>query len=267
VRKLIGFIGAGNMAQAIIRGMISSDINPASIYIHRRNLDKLSFAKDLNINICTSNLQVVNDSKYIFIAVKPNMYNHVLREISPYLNDNHIIITMAAGYEIKQVKEVIGNLKVVRTMPNTPALVGEGFTAVCFDDLITEGEKNEMLSMLETFGSCQVISESYINSYSAITGSGPAFYFMIMEAMADAAVLLGIPRSDAYKAVESTMLGSAKLALETRLHPGELKDMVCSPGGTTIEGIRTLEEKGLRSSIIECITNTYKKNIDITKIR
>jgi pyrroline-5-carboxylate reductase len=267
VRNLIGFIGAGNMAQAIIKGMISSGIKSESIYIHRRNLDKLSFIQDTNMNVCANNIEVVNNCKYIFVAVKPNVYDHVLREISPYLNNNHIVITMAAGYETKRVKEIIGDMKVVRTMPNTPALVGEGFTAVCFDDLITDEEKKQILSMLETFGLYQVISENYINSYSAITGSGPAFYFMIMEAMADAAVLLGIPRTDAYKAVEATMLGSAKLALQTKMHPGELKDMVCSPGGTTIEGVRTLEEKGLRSSIIECVTNTYKKNQDITKIR
>lgn len=265
---MIGFIGAGNMAQAIIQGMVSSGINAGSIYIHRRSLDRLSFAKEMGTNICTSNLDVARNSKYLFIAVKPNVYDQVLREISSSINDKHIIITMAAGYEIKRVKEMIGaDIKVVRTMPNTPALVKEGFTAICFDDLITEDEKTQVLNMIETFGLYQVIDESYINSYSAITGSGPAFFFMIMEAMADAAVLLGIPRADAYKAVEATMMGSAKLALQTKMHPGQLKDMVCSPGGTTIEGVRTLEEKGLRSAMIECITNTYKKNLDITKIR
>jgi pyrroline-5-carboxylate reductase len=264
---LIGFIGAGNMAHSIIKGMISSDIDAGSIYIHRRSLDKITFAKEMGANICASNIDVVRNSKYLFIAVKPNVYDQILGEISPYLKDSHIVITMAAGYEIKRVKEIIGDKKVVRTMPNTPALVKEGFTAVCFDDLIEDDEKAQVLNMLETFGLYQVIGESYINSYSAITGSGPAFFFMVMEAMADAAVLLGIPRADAYKAVEATMLGSAKLALQTGMHPGQLKDMVCSPGGTTIEGVRTLEEKGLRSAMIECITNTYKKNLEITKIR
>jgi pyrroline-5-carboxylate reductase len=133
--------------------------------------------------------------------------------------------------------------------------------------LITSIEKNDIIDILKTFGDVQEVKEQFINAYSAITGSGPAFIFMIIEAMADAAVILGVPRKEAYKAVEYTVYGSSMLALDTNMHPGELKDMVCSPGGTTIEGVRTLEEKGLRSSIIECIINTYKKNLNILNIR
>jgi pyrroline-5-carboxylate reductase len=264
---MIGFIGAGNMASAIINGMISNGLDSNKIFIYDLDREKLFKAEKLNLNICKNNIDVVKNSKYIFLSVKPNVYDVVLKEISSALNDDNVIITMAAGYEIKRVKQIIGNKKVIRTMPNTPALVGEGFTAVCFDELISDDEKSEVSTMLKSFGRFEEINENYMNAYSAVSGSGPAFIFMLMEAMADAAVLLGIPRAHAYKAVEATILGSAKLALETDIHPGELKDMVCSPGGTTIEGVRTLEEKGLRSAIIECVINTYKKNQDITKIR
>lgn len=174
---------------------------------------------------------------------------------------------MAAGYKIDIIKQIVGNKKVVRIMPNTPALVQEGLTALCFDDLINEEEKVDVKNLLNTFSCVIETKEQYINAYSALSGSGPAFVFLFIEAMADAAVLLGIPRNDAYKAAAQTVLGSAKLLESTGLHPGELKDMVCSPGGTTIEGIRTLEEKGFRSAVIECIVNTYKKNLDINNIR
>lgn len=268
---MVGFIGAGNMAKAIINGMIKNGIDYENIYLHHINITDTEpeFLNTGNINIlnCTSNTEVVEKSKYIFLAVKPDVYDDVLREIKHSLRDDKIIITMAAGYEISMVKKIIGNYKIVRTMPNTPALVNQGFTIACFNELITDEERETVIKILETFGIVQISDEAYIDAYSAVSGSGPAYVFMLIEAMADAAVLLGIPRKEAYRAVQYTIMGSVKLAQESNVHPGELKDMVCSPGGTTIEGIRTLEEKGFRSSLIECIVNTYKKNLNITNIR
>lgn len=266
---MIGFIGAGNMAKAIIKGMVGKGIGFDNIFIHSTHFKDLELPNETDIDIiyCSSNKEVVEQSKYIFVAVKPDVYDDVLHEIKHSLNEDKIIITMAAGYEINMVKKIIGNHKVVRTMPNTPAIVNQGFTIVCFDDLVSSEERENIIKMLESFSVVQTTHEEQIDAYSAISGSGPAYVFMMIEAMADAAVLLGIPRNEAYRAVQYTLLGSAKLAQETSLHPGELKDMVCSPGGTTIEGIRTLEEKGFRTSLIECIVNTYKKNLNITNIR
>lgn len=264
---MIGFIGVGNMALAIIKGMTADGMSASDIYVHNRTKSKLDGLESYGINICENNCQVVERCKYVFLAVKPDIYPVVLKEIKGCLNNDHVIVTMAAGFSIDDVKKIVGNIKVCRTMPNTPALVGSGYTAVCFDEFIEDAEKERLISILNTFGESQVITEEYINAYSAITGSSPAFVFMMIEAMADAGVILGIPRKDAYRAAEATVLGSARLALDTGKHPGELKDMVCSPGGTTIEGIRTLEEKGFRSSIIECLVNTYKKNLDIRNIR
>lgn len=264
---MIGFIGAGNMANAMIKGMINNGIKNSDIRIYDPDEKKLAYMSENGIITCKSNVEVFELSKYVFLAVKPNVYNTVLNEIKDSVRNNSVIISMAAGYEIKRIKEIVEDKKIVRIMPNTPALSGEGFTAVCFDENISADEKEMVIKLLSTFSKVNEIKESYINAYSAITGSGPAYVFMLIEAMADAAVLLGIPRADAYKAVEQTVLGSARLAMDTGKHPGELKDMVCSPGGTTIEGVRTLEENGFRSAVIECIINTYKKNVDIKYIR
>lgn len=264
---MIGFIGTGNMGTAIIKGMLLNNIDSDTIYVNDHNKNAMTVVQDLGINICNSNIEVVKHSKYIFLAVKPNVYEKILNEIRDYLDEESVIIVMAPGFDIIKVKNVVGSIKVARIMPNTPALVCKGFTVVCFDDLITTEEKDTVKMLLNTFGEVKEISENYLNAYSAVSGSGPAFVFMMIEAMADAAVLMGIPRPDAYKAVEHTIIGSAELAERTGKHPGELKDMVCSPGGITIEGVRTLEENGFRSSLIDCLINTYKKNFDLTKIR
>lgn len=264
---MIGFIGAGNMASAIIKGMASKGISPETIYVYDHNRNKVEELLDLGIRPCSTIYELIKSSKYLFLAVKPNVYDDLLSEIKDCITDENVLITMAAGYEISRVKSIVGDRKTVRTMPNTPALIGKGFTALAFDNRINRNEKEEVESMISSFGYVQEMKESLIDAYSAISGSGPAFIFMFIEAVADAAVLLGVPRPDAYKAAEATMLGSSALALETAMHPAELKDMVCSPGGTTIEGVRTLEENGFRSSIIEAILNTYKKNLDITNIR
>lgn len=264
---MIGFIGAGNMGSAIIKGMLAKGTDSSTIFVNAKSDATKKAMSDLNLQVCNSNIEVVQKSKYIFLAIKPIVYYTVLNEIKASLTDDSIVVIMAAGIDINRTKEIIGNKKVVRIMPNTPALVGSGFTVVCFDELVTQEEKDEITRLLKTFGEAVEIGENNFNAYSALTGSSPAFVSMMIEAMADAAVLMGIPRKEAYKAAEYTILGSAKLAFESSKHPGELKDMVCSPGGTSIEGVRTLEEKGFRSAIIECLLNTYKKNFDLSKIR
>lgn len=266
---MIGFIGAGSMANAIIQGMSMNASKYNDLFIHGRTKVRIDMPANSNIRLleCVDNIEVVKVCKYIFLAVKPDDYDDILKEIKYAVNQDKILITMAAGYEISRVKRYVGNIKVVRTMPNTPAIAGAGYTIVCFDDLVTNTEKDDIIEILNTFGRIQEVSEELMDAYSAVSGSGPAYVFMLIEAMADAAVMLGIPRKDAYRAVEYTIYGSSRLALDTDMHPGELKDMVCSPGGTTIEGVRTLEDKGFRSSIMECIINTYRRNLNISNIR
>lgn len=264
---MIGFIGTGNMGTAIVKGMLNNNIESNSIFVSDTNEKSLNKMRDLKLEICNNNIEVAKRSKYIFLAVKPIVYEKVLNDIKNYLTNDNIIVIMAAGFDVNKAKRIIGDRKVVRIMPNTPALVGKGFTVACFDDLISKEEKLQVMELLKAFGEVKETTENYLNAYSALSGSSPAFIFMMIEAMADAAVYMGIPRVDAYKAAAWTVLGSAQLAFESNKHPAELKDMVCSPGGTTIEGLRTLEEKGFRSALIESLLNTYKKNFDLSKIR
>lgn len=265
---MIGFIGAGNMGFAMIKGIIEKGTKPSNISVYDKNPDSLKKLRKLQVLIKDNEEEVVNTSRYIFIGVKPNIYDEVLETIKGNLKEESVIVTIAAGITLDDVEKIIGNRKVVRTMPNTPALSSEGFTAVCFNENITEEETKEVLSILSSFGKTSVIEkEELINAYSAVSGSGPAYVSIMTEAMADAAVLLGVPRNDAYLLAKQTVFGTSKLLIDNNMEPSKLKDMVCSPGGTTIEGVRTLEERGFRSSLIECIVNTYKKNINIKDIR
>lgn len=263
---MLGFIGCGNMGSAIIKGIIDSGIDPKNMYAYDHHKEKI-LNTNSKINICSNNIEVVNKSKYIFLAIKPHLYNEILQAIKDHLTYDKIIIIMAAGYTIKQAEEIIGNKKIVRIMPNTPALIKQGFITISYNNKLSIEEKNIIINLLKNIGTVKEINEDLMNAYSSITGSGPAFVYLFIEAMADAALLLGIPKKEAYEAISTMIIGSAKLLLETSKHPAELRDMVTSPSGTTIEGIRTLEEKAFRSSIIECVVNTYKKNLDIKNIR
>ena len=188
------------------------------------------------------------------MSVKPQFYASVIEEIKDVVREDQIIITIAPGKTLKWLEEQFGRpLKIVRTMPNTPAMVGEGMTAVCANERVTEEELGEVLTMLNAFGKTEVVPEHLIDVVVSTSGSSPAYVFMMIEAMADAAVADGMARPQAYKFAAQAVLGSAKMVLETGRHPGELKDMVCSPGGTTIEAVRVLEAKGFRSALIEAM--------------
>ena len=259
----IGFIGCGNMGKAMMGGIISSNIVEAKEIIASDGfLPGLEKAKkDMGINITTDNREVAKSSEVIVLSVKPQYYESVIKEISPEINENTIIITIAPGQSLSKVRGFFGkDVKIVRTMPNTPALVKEGMTAVCPNELITKDELEYVCSILNGFGKCEVIEENLIDAVVGVSGSAPAYVFMFIEAMADAAVREGMPRNKAYNFAAQAVYGSAKMVLETGKHPGELKDMVCSPGGTTIEAVMTLEEKGMRSSVMEAIKVCTKKS-------
>ena len=169
-------------------------------------------------------------------------------------------MTIAPGKTLEWMEKQFGRpLKIIRTMPNTPALVGEGITAVCCNGNVTEEDWNKAAAMIQSFGKCEVVPEHLMDVVTSVSGSSPAYVFMFIEAMADAAVADGMPRNQAYKFAAQAVLGSAKMVLETGTHPGELKDMVCSPGGTTIEAVRVLEEKGMRSAVFEAMKACTKK--------
>ncbi len=251
----LGFIGAGNMAQAIIGGIIKNGlVDKAEIIASaatQKTIDKVK--SEYGINVTLDNREVAK-ADILFLAVKPVYYQSVIEEIRDIKTEGQIIVTIAAGKSLEWVAEAYGDeRKIIRTMPNTPALVGEGITAVCPNENISDEELSEVCKLLNSFGKAEVIKESMMDAVVAVSGSSPAYVFMFIEAMADAAVAEGMPRAQAYQFAAQSVLGSAKMVLDTGKHPGELKDMVCSPAGTTIEAVRTLEKTGFRSSVMECM--------------
>lgn len=255
MNKKIGFIGCGNMAKAMIVSILKSELVDAkSIYAsdgYQPALEDVS--RRLAINTTLDNTEVVKAADVIFLAVKPNMYDAVMRELAPYA-EGKLFVSIAPGKTLKYLEEGLGSdAKILRTMPNTPAMVGEGVTAICPNANIGEEDYTVLEQIIASFGTVERIEEKLFDCVVAVSGSSPAYVFMFIEAMADAAVLQGMARDKAYRFAAQAVLGSAKMVLETGKHPGELKDMVCSPGGTTIEAVQVLEEKGLRSAVIQAM--------------
>ncbi len=265
--KIIGFIGSGNMATAMMGGIINANLVPSTnIMCSDPSESKLEILKDsYGVTITTNNSEVASKSDILVLSVKPQFYPEVIKEIKEIVNPNAIIVGIAAGQKIETVKKLFEkDIKVVRVMPNTPALVSEGMAALCPCPKVSVDELNMICNIFNSFGKCEVIPENLMDVVTGVSGSSPAFIFMIIEAMADGAVLEGMPRDKAYTFAAQAVLGSAKMVLETGKHPAELKDMVCSPAGTTIEGVSVLEETGLRNSIIKAVKAATKKSKDLS---
>lgn len=260
--KKLGFIGAGNMAKAMMGGIIRNEIIPCNeIIASDVYAPSLAAAREsLNIETTENNLKVIEEAEIIVLAVKPQYYATVINEIKDYVRESQIIVTIAPGQTLERLNSLFEKtVKIVRTMPNTPALVCEGITGVCHNELVTKDELDYVCKILGGFGQVEVVGENLMDVVVSVSGSSPAYVYMFIEAMADAAVMDGMPRDMAYKFAAQAVMGSAKMVLETGKHPGELKDMVCSPGGTTIESVRVLEEKGFRSAVIECMKACVNK--------
>ena len=211
-------------------------------------------ARELGITVAADNKVVAAKSDVLFLAVKPQVYPTVIADIRDTVRDDQLIITIAPGKTLAWLEEQFGRkLKIIRTMPNTPAMVLEGMTAACPNEQVTESDLATGLELLRSFSKVEVVPEKLMDVVVSVSGSSPAYVFILIEAMADAAVADGMPRAQAYKFAAQAVYGSAKMVLETGKHPAELKDMVCSPAGTTIEAVRVLENMGFRSSIIEAM--------------
>ena len=252
----LGFIGTGNMAGAIMGGIIKNEIfRPEEIIgadISPAGRERVK--ETYGINVTADNREAARKAEALILSVKPQYYAEAIAEIRDCVSDDQLIITIAPGKTLAWLEEQFGKaVKIVRTMPNTPALVGEGMTAVCVNPYVTEEEKAYAMKILESFGKVEIVPEHLIDAVVAVSGSSPAYVFMFIEAMADAAVAEGMPRAQAYQFAAQAVYGSAKMVMETGKHPGELKDMVCSPAGTTIEAVRVLEECGFRSAVIEAM--------------
>ncbi len=251
----IGFIGGGNMAGAILRGVLSANLCQADeVCICDKNPEQL---KQYSVKTSTQNQDALMGD-YVILAVKPYILPAVLEEIAALPKDmvlDKVFVSIAAGVTTQSIRSSLGfDAKIIRVMPNTPAAVGEGMTVVAAkEDNVTEAEFSGALSIFNAIGKIEVLPESMINTVTGVSGSSPAYVFMLIEAMADAGVSGGLSRESAYRLAAQSVLGSAKMVLETGLHPGELKDMVCSPRGTTIEAVAELEKRGFRAAVIEAI--------------
>ena len=259
--KTIGFIGCGNMGGAIMGGLIAKGYADGD-HIIAADKNKAQLAKaaeTMGVRTTTDNLEAAK-ADVLFLAVKPQYYETVITEIRDAVTEDQLIITIAPGWSLERLTAAFGKkLQIIRTMPNTPALVGEGNNAVTPATFVTEENVETGLEILRCCGKAHIIPENLMDAAVAVSGSSPAYVFMMIEAMADAAVLDGMPRAQAYEFAAQAVYGSAKMVLETGKHPGELKDMVCSPAGTTIEAVRVLEEKGFRSSIMEAMQACTRK--------
>jgi pyrroline-5-carboxylate reductase len=266
--KTLGIIGSGNMATAILGGILNAGlVKPNDVTISDLNQAALDRVKaDYGVNTTKDSAEVVKNSDVIIIALKPNVVELVLGQVKDYIDTNKIIVSIAAGKTIASLEGAVGSdKKVIRTMPNTPALVGEGMAGLCKNKNVTDEELVEIKGLFEAFGQAEIIPESLMDAVIGVGGSAPAQVFMFIEAMADGGVMAGMPRAQAYKFAAQSVLGSAKMVLETGRHPGDLKDMVCSPAGTSIEAVKVLEEEGLRSAVIKATVASVDKSIEMSK--
>ena len=260
----IGFVGCGNMATSIIGGILEKGIlKKEDIKASTKTENSAKKVQEtLGIECTTDNKEAVQDADVIFLAVKPQFCEEVIQEIKSEIKSEQVIISIVAGKKLEWLEAQFGaGHKIIRTMPNTPAMVGEGMMGVCANERVSQAELDTVLDLCSGFSKAEMIDEKLMDVVTAVSGSSPAYVFMFIEAMADAAVAGGMPRSQAYTFAAQAVLGSAKMVLETGKHPGELKDMVCSPAGTTIQAVRVLEEKGMRSSVFEAMM----KCLDISR--
>ena len=260
----IGFIGLGNMASAMIGGMLQKGVAvPEDIIGSAKTEKTLNKATEhYDIHVTLDNTEVAGSSDILFLAVKPIFFPEVIEQIKDVVNEKQLIVSIAAGRNLAYLYEAFGrkDLKIIRCMPNTPALVLEGCTGVCAGENVTKEEMDKVLTLLQAFGIASVVPERLMDVVVGVSGSSPAYVFMFIEAMADEAVAAGMPRAQAYQFAAQSVLGSAKMVLETGKHPGELKDMVCSPGGTTIQAVKVLEEKGMRAAVMDAMEACIEKS-------
>ena len=265
---VFGFIGTGNMGGALARALRKNAAGEA-ILLANRSMDKAeALAEALGANPST-NEEIARRADYIFLGVKPQMMAGMLAGIAPILKerqDRFILVTMAAGLTIQRIREMAGgNYPVIRIMPNTPSSIGEGMILYTCGKGVTKTEEKEFLDSMAGAGRFAAIPESQMDVGSAVSGCGPAFVDLFIEALADGGVACGLPRAAAMEFAAQMVVGSARLVLESGSHPGALKDAVCSPGGSTIQGVRTLEKNGFRSAVMEAVIAACEKSASLGK--
>lgn len=251
--KNIGIIGTGNMGSAMLGGILSSmpDAADRIVASAQSAATRERIRKRFGITVTDANEAVAAYSDILILAVKPDKFRIVIPQIASHVNENCVIVSVAAGQTIRAIEAQFGrSIKLVRAMPNTPALVGEAMSALCPNDQVTADELQEILALFSCFGKAEAVPEQLMDAVIGVSGSSPAYVCLFIEAMADAAVADGMPRAQAYRFAAQSVYGTAKMILESGEHPAALKDAVCSPGGTTIEAVAALERNGFRDAVI-----------------
>ncbi len=264
----IGFIGTGNMGTAIIKGYLKKNPevsgNLAAFDADTEKAAQLS--RETGIRICADTVELAGCSDIIVLAVKPNTYEAVLGFLSGHFTPDKTVISMAAGISTGYIERFFDHpVKVVRIMPNTPALVNEGMTALCRNKLVSDEEFHQIAELFDSIGKTEAVSETLMDAVTGVSGSSPAYVYMFIEALAEAGIAQGLPERQSYKFAAQSVLGAAKMVLETGIHPNELRDMVCSPGGTTIEAVKALQGNGFREDIFEAVQAAVDKSRRMTK--
>ncbi len=264
----LGIIGCGNMGEAILRGLATAGLlNTENVIVsakHQRRIDDL--AARYGVRTTLDNREVACASNLLVLAVKPQIAHGVLEEIAEVVARDTVLVSIIAGLSIKGIQQGLGRSQpVVRTMPNTPALVLEAATAIAYNGSVTEDQLERVRRMFSALGKIVVVEEAQMNAVTGLSGSGPAYVFLTIDALADAGVRVGLSREEALILAAQTVLGAARLMLETGEHPGRLKDMVTSPGGTAIAGVATLEAGGLRTTLIRAVEAATERCAELGK--
>ena len=254
--RKVGFVGAGNMGEALIKGLLAADLVPAeAVYVTDVRLERLKeLDRQYGVQIAANNTELVRQVDVVLLAVKPQIMEPVLREIAPAVTRKRLLISIAAGISTAKIREALGkDARLIRVMPNTPALVLEGVTAIAKAEGLEPGDLDIAGEIFSAVGRVVVLGEELMDAVTGLSGSGPAYVALVVESLADGGVRMGLDRLTAMTLATQTVLGAARLLLETGMHPGALKDMVSSPGGTSIAGIAALEEGGIRNTFIKAV--------------
>jgi pyrroline-5-carboxylate reductase len=256
LERTIAFLGAGNMAEAIIKGLLrAGTARPENIIATGRRPERLEELRRVyGIRTLQDNLAAAREAEIVVLSVKPQVMDKLVVQVAPALDHHKLVISVAAGVPIAALERRLGaGARIIRTMPNTPSLVGAGACALARGEYASEEDLAVASRIFQAVGTTTVVEENLLDAVTGLSGSGPAYVFLVIEALSDAGVKVGLPRYTALKLAAQTVLGSAQLLIETNAHPGQLKDQVTSPGGTAIAGLHTLEAGGLRTTLINAV--------------
>lgn len=265
IERTVGFIGAGVMAEALTRGLIKSEVarardicasDPSS---HRREV----FRGMIGQNTFAQNGKVVERSEVIVLAVKPGMLPTVADDIAPEVTTDHLVVSIVPGVTLKWLHERLGTARLIRIMPNTPALVEQGAAAFCRGARANDADASVVRQMLSAVGQCEEVEEELMDAVTGLSGSGPAYAYMMIEALSDGGVKMGLPRRTATRLAAQTLKGAAEMVLDSTVHPGALKDQVATPGGTTIAAVHALEKAGLRSALMDAVEAATRRSKEL----